>query len=48
MEPRAARSERRLEGIARLKRGGDPTGVMMAPIIPGLNDPNFGSELGPP
>jgi DNA repair photolyase len=38
MEPRAATSERRLEAIARLNDAGVPAGVMMAPIIPGLND----------
>lgn len=38
MEPRAATSERRLDAIARLNEAGIPAGVMMAPIIPGLND----------
>ncbi len=38
MEPRAATPERRLDAIARLAEAGVPVGVMVAPIIPGLND----------
>jgi DNA repair photolyase len=38
MEPRASTADRRLEAIARLNEAGVPAGVMMAPIIPGLND----------
>jgi DNA repair photolyase len=38
MEPRAASPERRLQAIAELGRAGIPTGVMAAPMIPGLND----------
>ena len=38
MEPRAATPERRLHAIAELTRAGVPTGVMVAPMIPGLND----------
>jgi DNA repair photolyase len=38
MEPRAAHPERRLEAIATLARAGVPVGVLLAPIIPGLND----------
>jgi DNA repair photolyase len=38
MEPRAATPSRRLEAIAALASAGVPTGVMVAPIIPGLND----------
>jgi len=38
MEPRAATPERRLETIATLARAGIPVGVMVAPVIPGLND----------
>ena len=38
MEPRAATPERRLEAVRRLSEAGTPTIVMMAPIIPGLND----------
>ncbi|WP_119306712.1 PA0069 family radical SAM protein [Cohaesibacter haloalkalitolerans] len=38
MEPRAASPQRRLETIARLAEAGIPTAVMVAPIIPALND----------
>jgi DNA repair photolyase len=38
LEPRAATPERRLEAIAALARAGVPVGVLVAPVIPGLND----------
>jgi DNA repair photolyase len=38
MEPRAAAPQRRLQAIAELTRAGVPTGVLAAPMIPGLND----------
>lgn len=38
MEPRAARPERRIETIAKLAQAGVPVGVMVAPVVPGLND----------
>ncbi len=38
MEPRASTPERRIEAIARLSEAGVPTGVMVAPIIPAVND----------
>jgi DNA repair photolyase len=38
MEPRAAGPERRLKTISRLIEHGVPTGVLLAPIIPGLNE----------
>jgi len=38
MEPRAATPERRLEAVATLARAGVPVGVMVAPVIAGLND----------
>ncbi|HJQ83665.1 MAG TPA: PA0069 family radical SAM protein [Candidatus Binatia bacterium] len=38
MEPRAARPDRRLEALATLARAGVPVGVMIGPVIPGLND----------
>src|SRR6185295_425302 len=38
MEPRAATPERRLEAIAALAAAGVPVGVMVAPVIAGLND----------
>lgn len=38
MEPRAATPARRLEAIRQLSAAGIPTAVMVAPIIPALND----------
>lgn len=38
MEPRAATPSRRLDAIAGLAAAGIPTGVLAAPMIPGLND----------
>lgn len=38
MEPRAASPARRLDAIKQLSAAGIPTGVMIAPIIPGLTD----------
>jgi DNA repair photolyase len=38
MEPRASRPAHRLRAIEMLARAGVPVGVMVAPIIPGLND----------
>jgi DNA repair photolyase len=38
MEPRAARPERRLEAVRELSSARIPVGVMVAPVIPGLND----------
>jgi DNA repair photolyase len=38
MEPRTSRADLRLDAIARLNDAGIPAGVMIAPVIPGLND----------
>jgi DNA repair photolyase len=38
LEPRAATPERRLDAIRQLSRAGIPVTVLVAPIIPGLND----------
>ncbi len=38
MEPRAAAPQRRIKTIQRLTEAGIPTGVLVAPIIPALND----------
>lgn len=38
MEPRASTPARRLEALGLLSRAGIPTGVMVAPVIPGLTD----------
>ena len=36
--PRAATPERRIEALRQLAQAGIPSAVMVAPIIPGLND----------
>ncbi|MBU42184.1 MAG: radical SAM protein [Spirochaetaceae bacterium] len=38
MEPRASTGQRRLAALSELRSNGIPAGVLMAPIIPGLND----------
>ena len=38
MEPRASRPAHRLRAVEMLARAGIPVGVMVAPIVPGLND----------
>jgi DNA repair photolyase len=38
MEPRASAPDKRLETLGTLAAAGVPTSVMMAPVIPGLND----------
>jgi DNA repair photolyase len=38
MEPRASQPEARLDSIRELTQAGIPTGVMVAPVIPGLTD----------
>ncbi len=38
LEPRAAAPQRRLESVKRLADAGIPVGVMIAPVIPQLND----------
>jgi len=45
MEPRAASPERRLETIARLADAGIPVAVLVAPIIPALNDAEIETVL---
>jgi len=41
MEPRAATPPKRLEAIRLLAEAGIPASVMVAPIVPGLNDPEI-------
>ncbi|MBI1823880.1 MAG: PA0069 family radical SAM protein, partial [Nitrospirae bacterium] len=41
LEPRTSRPEKRLEAISILHSEGIPTGVMVAPVIPGLTDPEI-------
>lgn len=38
LEPRTAAGHRRLEVVRRLREAGIPVGVMVAPIIPSLNE----------
>lgn len=45
MEPRAAAPRRRLETIRRLNAAGIPVGVLVAPLIPALNDHEIESIL---
>lgn len=45
MEPRASTPQRRLQALARLSAAGIPTGVLVAPIIPVLNDPELETVL---
>ena len=45
MEPRASTPQRRLQTIARLREAGIPVGVLVAPIIPVLNDPEIETIL---
>jgi DNA repair photolyase len=45
MEPRASAPHRRLQTIARLREAGVPVGVLVAPIIPVLNDPEIETIL---
>jgi DNA repair photolyase len=45
MEPRASRPAHRLRAVEMLAKAGVPVGVMVAPIIPGLNDREIPSVL---
>jgi len=45
MEPRASTPRRRLQTISRLHEAGIPVGVLVAPIIPVLNDPELEQVL---
>jgi DNA repair photolyase len=38
LEPRTSSPQARLDAISQLRSGGIPTGVMVAPVIPGLTD----------
>jgi DNA repair photolyase len=38
LEPRAPPTERRFQALARLSSLGIPTGLLLAPVLPGLND----------
>ncbi len=41
MEPRASTPAKRLEAVRQLSEAGVPTSVMVAPIVPGLTDPEI-------
>jgi DNA repair photolyase len=41
MEPRAATPPRRLDALKQLSAAGVPTSVMVAPVIPAINDPEI-------
>ncbi|MEJ2362964.1 MAG: PA0069 family radical SAM protein [Gammaproteobacteria bacterium] len=45
MEPRASTPQRRLQAMARLREAGIPVGVLAAPMIPVLNDPELETVL---
>jgi DNA repair photolyase len=45
MEPRAPAPRRRIEAIRRVAEAGVPVGVLFAPVIPGLNDPEMEAVL---
>jgi DNA repair photolyase len=45
LEPRASAPARRLETVARVAAAGVPVGVLFAPVIPGLNDPELEAVL---
>jgi len=45
LEPRAPAPQRRIETIRALAAAGVPVGVMMAPVIPGLNDKSIEESL---
>lgn len=45
LEPRASAPHRRIEAIRRLATAGVPTGVLVAPIIPALNDKDMEAVL---
>ncbi|MGW8270120.1 MAG: PA0069 family radical SAM protein [Burkholderiales bacterium] len=45
LEPRAPAPQRRLETIRALAAAGVPVGVMVAPVIPGLNDKSIEESL---
>jgi DNA repair photolyase len=45
MEPRTSPPAARLEAVRKLSRAGIPVGVLLAPVIPGLNDHEIPSLL---
>lgn len=45
LEPRTSAPAQRLEAIRQLREAGVPVGVLMAPVIPGLTDPEIPAVL---
>jgi DNA repair photolyase len=45
MEPRASSPQARLRAVRDLREAGIPVGILMAPVIPGLNDHEVGDIL---
>ena len=45
MEPRASTPERRFKALGQLVEAGIPTGIMLGPMIPGLNDSELESIM---
>ena len=45
IEPWVSSPKRRLQAVERLAKAGVPVGVMVAPIIPGLNDEDMGDVI---
>lgn len=45
LEPRASQPDHRLAAVAELHQAGIPVGVLVAPVIPGLNDHEIASVL---
>ena len=45
MEPRASRPDRRLDALRVLSAAGVPAGVIIAPVVPGLNDEEIPAVL---
>ena len=45
MEPRASTPEKRFEALGKLVEAGIPTGIMLDPMIPGLNDSELESIM---
>jgi DNA repair photolyase len=46
LEPRTSTADARFDAVARLTEAGVPTGIMVAPVIPGLTDHEIPTILG--
>jgi DNA repair photolyase len=45
LEPRTVTGQQRLETVRRLRKAGIPAGIMLAPVIPGINAPEIPAIL---